>query len=332
MPPTTLDTLPLDIQYSILRYLDLPHPSFIYEHPFLTLSLVSTTLHSAVESHCTHLLHRLLSRFPSTAPKRIPPTNSRRTYLTHTTKRCRFCNTKTTAVAKIFNFIPCCRICDARQWPEKITLTKARTTYGLSAEMLMARCNWGGYYCVGVYTRMFDEREVRKLAEMVHGDLEAYFERKRLRSEKRRMRKAERVAAVVRNATLAEIVDLTGEGDQGVGGAGSAVPTTARDQGGNNSIPTTTGSGGAGAPGQMMLTGTGGTDNTHPPATGDGGAVAPVNNVVPPPPPPTAEQVVDERPNRPNRVERFKRPPWMSVDEYYTYEGDIYYPELDGYY
>ncbi|KAF8539045.1 hypothetical protein BDD12DRAFT_839807 [Trichophaea hybrida] len=318
MPPTTLDTLPLDVQYSILCYLDLPRPSFIYDHPFLTLSLVSPSLLATVESHCTHLLHRLLSRFPSTAPKLIPPTNSRRTYLTHTTKRCRFCDTKTTAVAKIFNFIPCCRICDARQWPEKITLTKARMTYGLSAEMLKARCNWGAYYCVGVYTRMFDEREVRKLAGVVHGDLEAWLERKRLRSEKRRMRKAERVVTAARNVTVAGVVDLTREGDQGVGDAGNVVPTT-------------TGSGGASAPGQMVLTGTGGTDNTHPPTTGDGGAVAPVNSVVPPPPT-TAEQVVDERPNRPNRVNRFKRPPWMSVDEYYTYEGDIYYPELDGYY
>jgi hypothetical protein len=256
MPLTTLDTLPLDLQYHILRYLDLPRPPSLYSHPFLTLSLVSKTLLATVESHSTHLLHRLLSRFPNTAPKRIPSTNSRRTYLVHTTKRCRYCDAKTNAVAKIFNFIPCCRYCDARQWPEKITLTKARTTYGLKTEMLLEKCHWGAYYCVGVYTRMFDEREVRRLAERVHGDLEAWLERKRQKAEKRRKRKTERMVATeglrmnIGQGNIPEwgVIDLT------AGSASNTHPPTTRDGGG-----------------QQVLAGA--THNTHPPTTGDQGAM-----------------------------------------------------------
>jgi len=108
---------------------------------------------------------------------------------------------------------------------------------------------------------MFDEREVRRLAERVHGDLEAWLERKRQKAEKRRKKKAERMVATeglrmnIGQGNIPEwgVIDLTGDDE----GAGSA----------SNTHPPTTGDGG----GQQVLAGA--THNTHPPTTGDQGAM-----------------------------------------------------------
>ncbi|KAF8539011.1 hypothetical protein BDD12DRAFT_805690 [Trichophaea hybrida] len=186
----TLETLPLDLHYHLLSYLDLPRPELRSAHPYLALSNVSKGLYSIVESYCTHRLTRLRTCFPTTAPKLAArPKNSRRKYLQHTASRCRFCNRTTTAYSKLYTFIPCCAACDKREWPEKITLTKAKQKYGLKEEQLTSACHYGAYYCHNVYTRMFNEPEVRKLAERVHGDLDAYFRVKEERRAKRKPRK-----------------------------------------------------------------------------------------------------------------------------------------------
>ena len=184
----TLETLPLELQHHLLSFLDLPRPLKARDHAYLALSRVSRTLNAAVESYCRHRLVRLSARFVPGPKVSARPKNTRRRYLRYTAGRCRFCNRPTSASSKLFTFIPCCAPCDRMQWPEKITLTTAKKTYGLKEEQLTAGCHFGAYYCHNIYTRMFHEPDVRRLAQRVHGDLDAFFAKKEARRAKRRAR------------------------------------------------------------------------------------------------------------------------------------------------
>lgn len=75
----------------------------------------------------------------------------------------------------------CCRKCDKKIWPDKITLTNAKKVYGLTAEELKMNCVFGVYMCMNTPTTMFMEPEVRRYAESVHGDLETWREKKKRR-------------------------------------------------------------------------------------------------------------------------------------------------------
>lgn len=180
----TLETLPLELQHHLLSFLDLPRTVKVRDHPYLALACVSRTLYTAVESYCRHRLARLCVRFAPGPRVGARPKNTRRRYLRYTAGRCRFCNRLTTASSKLFTFIPCCAPCDRLQWPEKITLTMAKKTYGLKEEQLTAGCHFGAYYCYNIYTRMFYEPDVRRLAQRVHGDLDAFFAKREARRAK----------------------------------------------------------------------------------------------------------------------------------------------------
>jgi hypothetical protein len=194
MSPPTLDSLPQEILHEICFYVSpvLIHStrrSLTSNHPLLALSRVNRTLHAATEGFSRHQLQKLRTRFNYLKPNVFGKAPYRLSYLRFVRDRCAFCGNKTVCTARVFNHIRCCRSCDNRKWPDKITLTYARTTYALKEDLLMSRCNWGSYMCHGVWTRMFLERQVKALAREVHGDLEKWMAE---REKKRQVRKDKR--------------------------------------------------------------------------------------------------------------------------------------------
>ncbi|KAA8903640.1 hypothetical protein FN846DRAFT_953628 [Sphaerosporella brunnea] len=187
--PTTLDTLPPEVLYEILKQFPVHANEQLHftHHPLLTLPLVSRTLHAATESFCFHQLQKLRAQFPHHKVSQRTP--YRKVYVKHAHTHCSFCNRSTSCTAIIFPYIRCCRGCDRKVWPEKISLSAAKRTYGLPEQMLLARCAWGAYMCQGVWARMLLTPEVKQLAGEVHGDLENWLEgRRRKGAERRRKR------------------------------------------------------------------------------------------------------------------------------------------------
>ncbi|KAF8253433.1 hypothetical protein K440DRAFT_251483 [Wilcoxina mikolae CBS 423.85] len=133
-----LQKFPLDVLFQILNHLSPVDPFKVTEHPYLALSLVSSALFRAVESHSLHLLQSLQSTS-------IITTSSiqRLTYLAHAANHCRFCNAPTLRLATIHPSIPTCRACDNVQWPNKITFEYATKVYGLNGRELIENFSCG---------------------------------------------------------------------------------------------------------------------------------------------------------------------------------------------
>jgi len=181
----SLSSVPPEVLQEILSHL-LPVSATepTSRHAFVSLSLTSRWLQSAVEGYSKHLLSRLSVRFPSPRSPFRPPYV--RTYLRHASAHCLFCNRVTLSVARVFNDIRCCRACNTN-W-SALTLSECRTEWRLPKELLLQRCQYGEYTVWGVRTTVFLESDVMKLAREVHGDLDAWIE-KRTDKWKERYRK-----------------------------------------------------------------------------------------------------------------------------------------------
>lgn len=85
----------------------------------------------------------------------------------------------------VFNDIVCCRSCDRKIWPEKMTKTAARTTYDLHDHQL-AKIQSGRYQVYGMISTMYLTSDVKKLAESIHGNLEEWKKKKKEKLKRQR--------------------------------------------------------------------------------------------------------------------------------------------------
>ncbi|KAF8536462.1 hypothetical protein BDD12DRAFT_850710 [Trichophaea hybrida] len=181
-----LQKLPLDVLFQILNHLSPVDPFKVTDHPYLALSLVSSALFHAVESHCLHLLQSLQSSsiITTSSTQRLP-------YLAHASNHCRFCSTPTLRLAIIHPSIPACRACDNVQWPNKITLEYATKVYGLNGRELIELFSCGPIERRWGKSWMFDENEIQRYIVRVHGDLEKYLKEREEMWEREKQKSAE---------------------------------------------------------------------------------------------------------------------------------------------
>ena len=105
----------------------------------------------------------------------------------------------------LMNRLHCCAAFDLKEWPDKITKTEAKVTYGLKDHHLLPQeCfspttvrlltnhpgglpkpRYGTYMVSGVTTTMFLREEVIELAELLKGDLQNYLEKRKAEREER---------------------------------------------------------------------------------------------------------------------------------------------------
>ncbi|KAF2767582.1 hypothetical protein EJ03DRAFT_352926 [Teratosphaeria nubilosa] len=142
-------------------------------------------------------------------------------------KHCVFCGKTSSRRAILANGLMCCRECDRKQWPEKITKTAAMHHYDLKPHHLFRpkynptqchlhaspwpRIQYGTYMSSNVATTMFLLKDVKRLAEAVHGDLEEHKQKKRLEKEERDSKKEERMKLRAEEAKRQEAFRLEKE-------------------------------------------------------------------------------------------------------------------------
>ncbi|KAK5117375.1 hypothetical protein LTR62_005993 [Meristemomyces frigidus] len=131
---------------------------------------------------------------------------------------CIFCGKQTPRSAILMNGFRCCQRCDLAEWPDKITKTKAIENFDLRDHQLLPhqhtsalllqlgaskfpRLHYGTYLSSNVRTTMFLRADVHRLAEAIHGDLEAHLARRK-RSAASRKQKMEAKAEKKRQMDL----------------------------------------------------------------------------------------------------------------------------------
>ncbi|KAI9709559.1 MAG: hypothetical protein M1820_003319 [Bogoriella megaspora] len=178
--------------------------------PLCELAAVSHRFHDLVESFCKTLLYLQdnignfkelkdqadLTNIPGKPLRSKSP--RRMVWYKWTLHHCIFCGKKSVRRAIFNNNVRCCQVCDRKVWPDKITMTSAMTQYDLRRQHLFKEVthavqgHWeyrrptlrmAQYDSQGVLTRMFLIPDVVRLAESVHGNLEAH---KKIREERRR--------------------------------------------------------------------------------------------------------------------------------------------------
>ncbi|KAI6792396.1 hypothetical protein KC332_g17055 [Hortaea werneckii] len=255
------------------------HSNYHTARPHILENLAATchTLHSTINTWALHFLrqHSQITKYRDLAnPKKQEirnffraPSNhhSRRSSSSSTSKpsnpsnpkpplsllpwkdrHCIFCGKPTQRHAIFISSFRCCSACDKKEWPEKITKTRAKTEYYLSDHHLFPKSppsltaypsardplksvkgrskkdsqlspptrpiRYGSYISSNVATTMFLERDVRRLAEEVHGTgvggWEGYKERRAAAAEERRRKK--------------RVAGRGGEGEGGGGGGGGS--------------------------------------------------------------------------------------------------------------
>ncbi|RMX88566.1 hypothetical protein D0869_01532 [Hortaea werneckii] len=281
-PKDHLTSLPPELIHLICDYLfpehypDIAfHPSHNNYHshkPHILVNLAATchTLHSTINTWALHFLrqHSQITKYRDLAN---PQNQGTRNFLRASTKHhrrnstskpgqtssnkkpslsllpwkdrhCIFCGKPSRRHAILVSSFRCCGACDKREWPKKITKTRAKTEYYLgdqhlfssaaspspsltshprarddpsnstrseagkkkgeredagNEDQLLARrsrpIRYGSYISSNVATTMFLERDVRGLAEEVHGvevgGWEGYKERRTAAAEERRKKR-----------------------------------------------------------------------------------------------------------------------------------------------
>ncbi|KAK3073153.1 hypothetical protein LTR53_005535 [Teratosphaeriaceae sp. CCFEE 6253] len=140
---------------------------------------------------------------------------------------CVFCGKRSVRSAILANGLRCCATCDQAQWPDKITKTKAKEEFDLKDHHLLPhlhftsaslrkhstggkfpKIRYGTYLTSNVATTMFLTADVRRLAEMVHGDVEEHMQRRRDAAEERKRRKWLEVGDPRKEETLLMTMDM----------------------------------------------------------------------------------------------------------------------------
>ncbi|KAI9800278.1 MAG: hypothetical protein M1833_003392 [Piccolia ochrophora] len=187
-----LESLPNEIQHNILDFLSAPlshiHSGVCYEyfeadkykimnhdarlHPFYFLAAVSRHFNGLVETYSRINIQRCLKT--CTSPKSGTINGVR--------KRCAFCG----AISKrraIFNSnLFCCKVCDANNW-DLVTMTDAITKYHVPRQSLFGQGDRSQlkflprracFMSTSGWTTMFMKDDIIRLAELLHGDLNAF--------------------------------------------------------------------------------------------------------------------------------------------------------------
>lgn len=167
------------------------------DHDLDYLSATSRVLRAELNDWAIHFL-------TSYANFQMPKsTNKARTFnmlrgtkglLTWAKSHCIFCGKKSSRRAILMNGFKCCHKCDRVYWPDKITKTRAWTEYQIREYQLLGRerrdvplpkIRYGTYLCVNVHTTVFERKDVERVATALHGDLKAYFAKRKADKEER---------------------------------------------------------------------------------------------------------------------------------------------------
>lgn len=113
----TLDSLPLELLFRILDYLNNPHePCSDLHHPLNHLSASSKHFDSAVEEYT----RALLKQHANFAPKKRSQTyTSRKKWLAET---CQLCYKKSKRRSTLWAIMTCCLACDKEHFPKVVCL------------------------------------------------------------------------------------------------------------------------------------------------------------------------------------------------------------------
>ncbi|WPH04413.1 Hypothetical protein R9X50_00730400 [Acrodontium crateriforme] len=231
-PIDYLTTLPPELIHEIINHLLANHNTDIafasrkeidgdVPHPLVTLAASCKKLETEVNQWAEHFFkqHAAITHI------KPPPTNANPTQrdwlhgpsglFNWIAKNCAFCGKKSQRAAILANGLKCCSGCDRSQWPDKITKTDAKNQFALKEHHLLPhrhqfgqfaksgatlpRLRYGTYMVSGVATTMFLRRDVKILADLVHGDVEEHMkERARVKEERARKKEAkEKKAAAI---------------------------------------------------------------------------------------------------------------------------------------
>ncbi|KAK3678078.1 hypothetical protein LTR78_002173 [Recurvomyces mirabilis] len=117
-------------------------------------------------------------------------------------KHCIFCGKYCSRSAILSNGFRCCTKCDLKHWPDKITKTQAKEEFNLRDHQLLPqqhspvlvkhgankfpRLRYGTCMTSNIRTTMFLREDVRRLAEAIHGDVEAHMAAQRRAADARK--------------------------------------------------------------------------------------------------------------------------------------------------
>ncbi|KAK3716156.1 hypothetical protein LTR37_006601 [Vermiconidia calcicola] len=229
-PMDYLSTLPTELQHNIIGCLFASHePDKPFEpkkpqpryHSLDALAATCRTLRGEVMGWALRFLvqHSDITRYQ---PRKTAKIQAKRDFLCGrdgllkwAEKHCVFCGTKSSRSAIMMNGLHCCKECDRKEWPDKITKTDAKRDFGLNEHHLLPhqhhsgaaakllakhpgglpKLRYGTYTATGVQATMFLRHEVEALAKVAHGDLKAYLE-KRQGDQDRRKQKTKETKAV----------------------------------------------------------------------------------------------------------------------------------------
>ncbi|EME40553.1 hypothetical protein DOTSEDRAFT_157328 [Dothistroma septosporum NZE10] len=191
-------------------------------HPLDAVAATCRKLRSEVNDRAISFLvqHKEITRFAALPKKKRDHTfnmlRGRRGLLSWAEKHCIFCGRKSDRSAILINGLRCCAKCDKAQWPGKITKTDAKEKFDLRDEHLLPHCprgsslavqlearfpngvpriHYGAYIQQGGVTVMFLKKDVDRLVQLHHGDLEAHLAKREARRDAQRRKRVERASA-----------------------------------------------------------------------------------------------------------------------------------------
>lgn len=218
-PKDDLSLLPPELLHLIFDHLLPTHqPDLAFEdgaqrlnviHPLDRLALTSHFIRDQVNDWARHWLqsHPSITKYKDL---KTPKLQDKRDFLRGRStgllrwaeRHCVFCGKGSARSAILANGLRCCGKCDKQQWPDKITKTKAKEEYDLKDYHLLPhqhpaiavgglpRIRYGMYFSSNIQTTMFLREDVRRLAGVVHGDVNQHMKAKNEATGERRRKKA----------------------------------------------------------------------------------------------------------------------------------------------
>lgn len=222
-PVDRFTALPPELIHEIINYLLPNHtPDIAFAsrkdidgdtpHPLAALAATCKTLKSEANQWAQHFFKQhagITHTKPPPAnlkPSQIDWLHGSSGLFNWIAKHCAFCGKKSRRAAILANGLKCCTACDRSQWPDKITKTEAKNKFDLKDHHLLPhqhnfrqlaktaaalpRLRYGTYMVSSVATTMFLRRDVKALADFVHGDVEEHMQEKARVKEERAKKKA----------------------------------------------------------------------------------------------------------------------------------------------
>jgi hypothetical protein len=221
-----LSALPPEIQHLVFDHLFPVHePDIAFEthsaarklvgvpHPLDHVAASCRQLRQSVNAWAQHWLkaHAKITGYKDIKTNKA---RAKRAYLrgkggllTWAEKHCVFCGKASARSAIFISGLRCCMRCDKAQWPDKITKTAAKEKFDLrdhhllpgrheqasslpKHDIVFPKLRYGTYFSSNVATTMFLTKDVQRLAQVVHGNVQTHMERRKAQSEARKAAKA----------------------------------------------------------------------------------------------------------------------------------------------